>query len=188
MLNKIDNIVTRVPKTFVKSAKKLNKFLKEDLSLKHGVVLKKNINFIDENLIKKIMLPIFIFALIEGIEGISLWLRNKKLNFQKDTIFKSYNLPSTSFQNIAILRKLREDIKYQQNIRRFISVLLNAPFGKGEFIKNFDLDNYKASVMIKLEDVSNLKKYKNFFLNYINFATVTKTRVKNNTLIVEFRL
>ena len=188
LLSNINGIISRVPDSFAKNIVNFSEIPKEKLSFENGVVLKKYTNFIDENLAKKIMLPLLFLVMVEGVEALSLWLRNKKLNTQKETIFKSYNLPQTSFQNRAILKTLQTKIKSQQKIRRFISILLNAPFNKEEFIEDLKLTGHKASVIIKLKDIKNTKKYKNFFLNYMNFADISKMVVKNGTLVAEFEL
>ena len=188
LLTDINGTISRVPNIFVKDSIKFSEFPKEKLSLENGAILKRYTNFIDENLAKKIMFPLLLLVMVEGVEALSLWYRNKKLNIQKENIFKSYDLPQTSFQNRAILKTLQRKIKSQQNIRRFISVLFNAPFDKNEFIKYLKLTDNKASVTIKLKDINSAKKYKNFFLNYLNFADISKMVVKNGTLTTEFEL
>ena len=188
LLSNINGIISRVPDSFAKDSIKFSEIPKEELSFENGVVLKKYTNFIDENLAKKIMLPLLLLVMVEGVEAFSIWLRNKKLNTQRETIFKSYNLPQTSFQNRAILKTLQTKIKSQQKIRRFISILFNAPFNKEEFIEDLELTGHKASIAIKLKDIKNAKRYKNFFLNYMNFANISKMVVKNGTLVAEFEL
>ncbi len=188
LLSNINGIISRVPDSFAKDIVKFSEIPKEELSFENGVVLKKYTNFIDENLAKKIMFPLLLLVMVEGVEAFSIWLRNKKLNTQRETIFKSYNLPQTSFQNRAILKTLQTKIKSQQKIRRFISILFNAPFNREEFIEDLELTEHKASVTIKLKDIKDAKRYKNFFLNYMNFADISKMVVKNGTLTTEFEL
>lgn len=188
LLSNINKIVSRVPNIFIKDSIKFREFPKEKLSLENGTILKRYTNFIDENLAKKVMLPLLLLVAIEGVEAFSLWYRNKKLNAQKETIFKSYNLPQTSFQNRAILKTLQAKIKSQQNIRKFLSILFNAPFDKNEYIEDLELKDKKASITIKLQNVKNAIKYKNFFLNYLSFADVSKMVVKKGTLVVEFKI
>ncbi len=188
LLCNLNGVISRVPNDFTKDVIKFNEISKEELSLENGAILKRYTNFIDENLIKKILLPLLFLVVVEGAEGILLWLRNKKLLAQKDTIFQSYNLPPTSFQNRAILSRLKSEINSQKNIRKFIGVLFNTPFNKDDFIKDIELTEHRATITIKLKNRNHADRYKVFLSKNIKFAKISKATLKENILSLEFKL
>jgi len=187
MLCDIDGYILRVPKTFIKQSISVSDILQKDLDFSRGIVLKKYRGFIQEKLLYKIILPIALLALLFGVESFWLWQKNKQLIHKKESIFTSYGLEPTSFQNKAILSNLKTKNTKQQNIRYFMSNILKLPLQSGEYIKNIDINKDKIILQIKLKNPSNIKKYKDFFKKMIDIVTIVQMNIQNDTLNIEFK-
>ncbi len=188
LLTFIDDTLSRVPESFAKKSESFKDILSDNLSLKDGIALKRYRSFIDEKLLKKVMIPLLVLIILEGFEVISVWQKNQNLSLKKENLFKSYALPATSFQNRAILSNLKKRNLKQQRIRELSYLLSQAPFKSGEYIENLQINTLKASATIRLKDIKNAEKYKSYFINHIGFATIDKILVKDSNLVVEFSL
>ncbi len=177
----IDGVISRIPADFVeKDSITLSDALKDKVSFKDGVVLKKYASIVDEKIVKKIMIPLFLIVFVEATEALKVWRENKNLENSGSKIFSKYSLPPTSFQNQAILSSLKKKNLEQEKIRELANILFKAPFLKGEYIAKLNISKNRANIKIKLLNNLRAKKFKNYLLKFSDLITIKKIVVKNS--------
>lgn len=184
----IKNGISRVPKTLINDTLLLKNIKESEPSLTKGIILKKYTNFIDENLIKKIMVPFVLIIFLEVIQVVALWRENQKLSLKKQEVFNSYNLPSTMFQNRSILKSLERKNLKQQKIRSFIDKIFKASFKTEEHLQTFEISDTKALVEIKLKNIKDAENFKDYFIKSIDFADIENIIVKDSIMRIKFKL
>lgn len=185
----IQDTVSKVPSSLTtKEGKDAKDFIKNGVKLENGVVLKRYKNVVDEKIIRKVMIPLIIIIALQIAQLIKIYIDNKKLTSQRENIFTKYDLPPTTFQNRAILSRLKQKSTKQNAIREFLSMIFQLPLQRKEYVSKIEISSNRAKISIKLTNSSRAEIFKNYLLKTHKFQDLDKIVVKDGLMSAEVTL
>jgi len=184
----INGTLCKIPSNLVKDRINIQDLRLEDIELDKGNELKKYSSIIDEKTVKKLLIPIFLLAVLYALQTYFLYRENLKLEKQKDEIFSKYSLLSTTFQNRAVLKNLQNKNLTQKRIRYILSVLFSMPFSKNEYIQSLDISDNQAKITIRSNDSSRLKIFKRYLLKHNIKVKISNQNIDKKTVSLEVSL
>jgi len=178
MLVNDNGILCRLPVSLAEETSTIDQFLKDALKYKAlSIHISKRMPFsADPSMILKISAAIFILAIIYGIEY-TLYLKTlNDLVSKNESLVESYNIPKTSYQRKARIKKLesiKEDIISKREI---FAKLFRVPIErKSEFIRKIDLSGKHLSLEIVLSNNQHAEKIKQYLEKFLNLKSIKVT-------------
>jgi hypothetical protein len=178
-----DDIVTIIPKAWVKDAKELEL---ENIKLsKHTIKLQQYGHIVKNSSLIKIAVLLVAFIALSVSEIFVTSSKISKTEKEKENIFSKYKLQSTMFQNKSTLKKYTKIHYKQTRLRKYISYFLNLKLDKTQKIKEISLKEKRFLVKISGVDDANAKK----ILSQLDSKKLKyEKNIQNNTLYIEAKI
>ena len=182
-----NGIICKLPSKFINKSISIDEFLK--LASNHKathIYISKRLPFsIDPSSINKMSAALFIATLIYGVEYMTYYKTYDKLVLENENLYKKFNIPKTSYQRKARIKKL-ESIKNEIILKReMFSKLLRVPLDrKYEFIKKLSISGKRVSIEISLHQDKNAEKIKKYLEKFFTLKSV-KVKSKNMKIKAE---
>jgi len=168
-------IICKLPSGLIKDSIPIDEFLNLASNYKAtSIHISKRLPFfINSSTVLKISILLFVLALIYGVEYIIHYKTYNKLVLENENLYKRYNIPKTSYQRKARIKKL-ESIKDEIILKREIfSKLLRVPLSrKHEFIRKLSITGNRVLIEISLQSSKNSKKIKRYLEKILNLKSV----------------
>lgn len=180
-----NGIITAVPSRLIQNAEPLDDFLSK-ISLSGNKITLSRINLvIDQKTFNMAASVLLLFIALYTAQIFLIKEQEKALLNQRQTIFESFNLPSTTFQLNAIEQSLMQREKDQIELRNAMNSLFNTPRRNGEYFSLIEYDNNRIRFELVLNEPRRAEAVKNALSSSLTFNSI---RVVGNTMVAEARL
>lgn len=144
----IDNgIVVEVPSILVPEAQELD--LKVHKVSKHTIELVRYAHIVDTKSIYKMAAIIAVLVLLVGVEYGMVSSKISMFESQQEDVFTKYKLPSTMFENEALLKKLEKRFSRQKKLRHAMYKVYSMSLTSDEYISY--MEKKKKTLFVEVE-------------------------------------
>ncbi len=173
-----DGMLIQIPAKLTSKSMELRDFFKNNKLSNFFISLNKFNKIVDFKKAYLVSSLLFILLLFYSIELIGLNSIQNEQELKRESIQRTYKLPSTSMQTKALLRKYDKKLSLQQNIRERFYLLTKMPLKKGEFVSELKYENKKFNISLTLLSSHRVSKIEDYIKKHFNLQNINKSKNK----------